>query len=38
VHTIELDDGRVGTGVHAGASTLPTVLALCEREGKGRGD
>ena len=38
VHSIELDDGRVGTGVHAGASTLPTVLALCEREGKGGRD
>jgi 2-methylcitrate dehydratase PrpD len=38
VHSIELDDGRAGTGVHAGVSTLPTVLALCEREGKGGRD
>jgi 2-methylcitrate dehydratase PrpD len=38
VHSIELDDGRVGSGVHAGASVLPTVLALCEREGKGGKD
>ena len=38
LHSIELDDGRVGTGVHAGASTLPTVLALAEHEGKGGSD
>jgi len=38
IHSIELDDGRVGSAVHAGASTLPTVLALAEREGKGGRD
>jgi len=38
LHSIELDDGRVGSGVHAGASVLPVVLALSEKEKKGGKD